>query len=158
VTLVIGVGDPWRGDDGAGPAVARRLHGVAEVVEQRADALALVQALAGADHVVLVDAAASGAAPGTIRRFDAARAPLPVAAVRSPSTHAGGVADAIELARGLGRLPARLEVYAIEGREFAHGTPLSPPVADAVRRVADLIAADVRRAPRLSPRASPPAA
>jgi hydrogenase maturation protease len=49
------------------------------------------------------------------------------------STHAFGVAEAVELARELGRLPGRLEVYAIEGADFSAGAELSAEVASAVR-------------------------
>ena len=80
---------------------------------------------------MVVDAAASGASPGTVHRFDARAAPLPAAHLRS-STHAFGVADAVELARALGRLPGRLDVYAIEGGDFSLGAGLTPPVAAAV--------------------------
>jgi hydrogenase maturation protease len=137
---VIGVGNAWRGDDGAGLAVARRLRELApqgvEVREVEGDASALVDAWAGGAHVVVVDAAASGAPPGTISHFDAVAGPLPARSVRS-STHAFGVSDAIELSRALGRLPARLDVYAIEGVSFTAGDRLSPPVERAVARLVE---------------------
>jgi hydrogenase maturation protease len=138
--MVIGVGNAWRGDDGAGLAVARRLRELAppgvEVREVEGDASTLMDAWAGADRVVVVDAAASGAPPGTVRRFDAVAEPLPARSVRS-STHAFGVPDAIELSRALGRLPARLDVYAIEGVSFTAGDRLSPTVARAVARLVE---------------------
>ena len=69
--MVIGVGNAWRGDDGAGLAVARRVRELApagvEVREVESDATALVDVWSGAEHVVVVDAARSGAAPGTVR-------------------------------------------------------------------------------------------
>jgi hydrogenase maturation protease len=120
---VIGVGNPWRRDDGAGPAVARALGGTSTDDPSR-----LLDLWAGAERVVVVDAAASGAPAGTVHRFDGQR-PLP-AGVGS-STHAFGVADAIELARALDRLPPRLTVYAIEGADFGSGPGLSPGVARA---------------------------
>jgi len=133
--MVIGVGNRWRGDDGAGLAVARRVRELApawvEVRELEGDATALVEAWSGAEHAVVVDAAESGAPPGTVRRFDAAAGRLPVHSLRS-STHAFGVADAVELARALGRLPGRLDVYAIEGASFTAGGSLSPEVERAV--------------------------
>jgi hydrogenase maturation protease len=57
------------------------------------------------------------------------------------STHALGVPEAIELARALGRLPARLEVYAIEGARFTAGAELSPAVERAVRELAESLSA-----------------
>ena len=83
----------------------------------------------------LVDACASGAPAGTVRRFDVAETPLPAAAF-GLSSHGLGLAEAIELARALGLLPPSCVVYAIEGQSFAIGAPLSPPVATAVAAVA----------------------
>jgi hydrogenase maturation protease len=148
--IVIGVGNAWRGDDGAGLAVARRLRELApagiEVREVEGDATALVDAWSGAEHVVVVDAAQSGAAPGTVRRFDARAQPLPVRSLRS-STHAFGVSDAVELARSLRRLPDRLDVYAIEGASFVAGDRLSPSVERAVAELAGELSA-ARRSTR----------
>jgi hydrogenase maturation protease len=133
--IVIGVGNSWRGDDAAGLAVAERLRGAVEVVEHEGDGAALLAEWRDRDHVVVVDAAASDAAPGSVRRFDANAGPLPARLLRS-STHAFGVADAVELARALACLPRRLEVYAIEGADFSAGAALSPPVAEAVEQLA----------------------
>jgi hydrogenase maturation protease len=129
--MVIGVGTRWAGDDAAGLAVARRVGGR----ELEGDPTSLLDTWAEANHVVVVDAAASGAPPGTIRRFDAHNGPLPARLMRS-STHALGVPEAIELARALGRLPARLEVFAIEGAGFTAGAELSPAVEQAVGELA----------------------
>jgi len=130
--LIIGVGNPWRGDDGAGIEVARRVGGVTF----EGDGTGLIDVWEDADgEVVVVDAAASGASPGTIQRFDARAAPLPAHTLRS-SSHHFGVADAAELARSLGRLPPTLRVYAIEGQDFGAGHDLSPLVRRAVNEVA----------------------
>jgi hydrogenase maturation protease len=142
--ILSGVGNGWRGDDGAGLAVARRVRELApdgvEVREVESDATALVDVWSGAEHVVGVDAAQSGAAPSTVRRFDARSQPLPVRSRRS-STHAFGVSDAVELARSLDRLPGRLDVYVIEAASFVAGDSLSPSVERAVAELADELSA-----------------
>jgi hydrogenase maturation protease len=129
---VLGVGNEWRGDDGAGPAVARalRAEGV-RTLELGGDAAALLDAWDGLAHVVVVDAVRSGAAPGTIHRLGTAAGRL-----GGGSTHALGVAQAVELARALGRLPARLELFGIEGVRFEPGEGLTRPVARAVHELA----------------------
>jgi hydrogenase maturation protease len=136
--IVIGIGNPERGDDAAGRTVARRLRGLLPpdvvIAEEGGEATALMARFDGAAEAYLIDACRSGAAAGTVRRFDVARAPLPHDAFGA-STHGFGVAQAIELARALGQLPPRCVVYAIEGASFETGAPLSPPVAQAVADV-----------------------
>ena len=60
---------------------------------------------------------------------------MPARLPRPASTHLIGLADALELARALGRLPPRVVVYGIEGHRFGVGDPVSPAVAAAVDRV-----------------------
>ena len=136
--VVIGIGNPLRSDDAAGLAVARLLREArppdTEVIEFAGDPVSLIDMWAGARAVYLVDAVSSGGKPGTVYRFDAARRPV-MAGPRHRGTHALGVADAIELARTLGRLPDRLVAYGIEGGAFNAGAGLSAQAEMAVRVV-----------------------
>jgi hydrogenase maturation protease len=125
---VIGVGNEWRSDDGAGLEVARRLGGQ----QLQGEPIGLVEALDGTDELAIVDAVFSGAPPGTVHEFEAGAEPLPVAIFGASSTHALGLAEAIEIARSLGRLPARVRVLGIEGARFDYGRGLSPEVEAAV--------------------------
>ncbi len=139
--VVIGVGNPWRGDDGAGLEVARRLaahapDGVRIVQRGGGDQLGLLDAWADAERAIVIDAASSGAPAGAVHRFDATAAPLPAPFLASNS-HTFGVAEAVELARVLGRLPRSLQIYAIEGESFAAGRGLTPGVQRAVQGVVD---------------------
>jgi hydrogenase maturation protease len=119
-----------RGDDAAGLEVARRLRGAGvDAVEHEGDCSAIVYRLGTRAHVVIVDAASTGADPGRIHRLDPDA--LGEARLRS-SSHAFGVPEAVALARELGRLPPSLTIYAIEGERFELGAPLSAAVAAAV--------------------------
>lgn len=131
--LLVGVGNPDRGDDGAGPAVASRLRlPEAEVRLARGEATELLQLFAGRDRVYVVDAVVSGQAPGTLHRLDGHELPP---FMRSTSTHGLGLAEAVELARVLGSLPRELVVLGIEAADFTSGGPLSAPVSKAVDRL-----------------------
>jgi hydrogenase maturation protease len=112
------------------------------VLEVEGEPSRLIDAWQGAALAVIVDAVRSGRAAGSLMRFDAGAAPLPVA-VSAASTHALGLGEAIELGRALGRLPRRLVVYAIEGACFEAGSDLSPAVSDAVERGADAVLAEL---------------
>lgn len=137
-TVIVGAGNAYRRDDGAGLAIARRLigalPGAVRVLVKEGDFASLVDDWQGADAVIVIDATSSGLEPGTIRRYEAHERPLPSAFSRS-STHSFGVAEAIELARALGRLPARLVVFGIEGRDFTLGEGLSADLDAAVDEV-----------------------
>ena len=141
MALVIGIGNPDRGDDAVGLAVARRVRAAAPadvaVIELDGDQLALLDAWDGAADVYVVDATCSGAAPGSVIRFDAS-APLGED-FSHRGTHLLSLADVIELARALDRLPARLRGFGIEGAAYDLGTPLSPEAERAARTVAEQI-------------------
>ncbi len=143
-TLVIGVGNGQRGDDGIGLAVAERLGARPgwRVKQQSGEALALIAAWEGHEDVVLVDAACSGARPGTLHCFDAIREPLPERRFTA-SSHGFGLSQALELARALDRLPARCRVFAVDGASFDHGEGLSPVLAAGLDDIVDRIAAAV---------------
>ncbi len=144
---VVGLGNALRGDDAVGLEVARRLRELlpdADVIAASGEPAALLDALGdGAEEVAIVDAVRSGAPPGAVHRFDAGAAPLPLAS--SASTHGLGLAEAIELGRALGRLPARLVVYGIEGQGYETGAQLSPPVARAAEDVVGELRARLER-------------
>jgi len=146
-TLVLGVGNPDCGDDGAGPALVARLRRHAprgaDLVDSDGEVTRLLAALDGRERVILVDAAL-GATPGRILRLSGAElAPLTV--LRAGSTHALGVAQALALHGALGRPTADVRVFAIEGRSFRPGDGLSPAVARAIPRVERMVRAEIER-------------
>jgi hydrogenase maturation protease len=136
---VIGIGNRFRHDDAAGLVVAERVGGTL----LHGEPVALLDAWAGEDAVVVVDAVSSGAAPGTLYRLDARAEPLPPA-LFAASTHNLGLADAVELAKALGRLPERLVVIGIEGACFDAGEGLSIEVEVAVERAIEAVEEEER--------------
>jgi hydrogenase maturation protease len=129
--LIIGIGNEYRSDDAVGLVVARAIQArrlpQVSILEATGEGTALFEVWKEADNVILIDAVTSQAPAGTIHQLDAQAGPI------SPSffalsTHAFGVAEAIELARILGNLPARLIVYGIEGKHFVAGINLLPEV------------------------------
>ena len=119
--LVIGIGNAYRSDDAAGLIVARmlrgRLPGCCSIFEHDGEGTSLMELWSGADRVIVVDATCTAAAPGTIRRFDVTRCPLP-AVMFFGSTHAFSLVEAVELSRALNQLPGELIIYGVAGAEF----------------------------------------
>jgi hydrogenase maturation protease len=146
--LVLVLGNPDRGDDAVGELIAKELAGRlpadVPVMVCRGDILGTMEAWSGFDGLVCVDAAAPLGDPGRIHRVDLCMSALPADASLT-SSHAFGLAEAIELARRLQLAPPRIIVYAIEGHSFHSGAPLTPAVAAAARGAADHIVADIER-------------
>jgi hydrogenase maturation protease len=149
-TVVIGIGNLYRRDDGVGIIVARRLAAArlaaTRVIEHSGEGTALMEAWRGAQRVVVVDAVQSGAPPGTIHHLEASAQPIPSRFFHY-STHAFSLAEAIELARALGQLPSRLVVFGVEGANFHSGETLSPSVAQAVEEVVQRVRQELEKPP-----------
>jgi len=144
--LIIGIGNAYRGDDAVGLRVAQDIKKEAlvhvTVSEQSGDGISLMDSWKDSDAVILIDAVYSGAKPGTIHRFDAHTQPIPSKFFHY-STHAFGVAEAIELARALKQLPPHLIVYGIEGKCFEAGIKLSWEAEKAVEEVMMRVQQDI---------------
>jgi len=110
------------------------------VIEHEGEPTALLEEWGGAALAIVVDATSGGGRPGEVRVMDATGAPLP-AAFTGTSTHAFGLAEAIELGRALGRLPRRLVVIGIEGARFDAGAGPSAGVRTALDAAADEVLA-----------------
>jgi hydrogenase maturation protease len=140
--VVIGVGNPGRGDDGIGRLIAQRLRDSlpadVRIEEQDGSAAPLIERLGGADSVWLIDAAVSGAPAGTIHRIDCnATEALPTRS--SASSHGLGVAAAIALASTLRGLPRVCILYTVEGATFTAGAAISPAVIEAADALVALL-------------------
>lgn len=150
-TLVVGVGNRCRGDDGAGPFVADLLRerGLpnAEIVEHSGEGASLMELWRPFDKVILLDAVSSGGKPGTIYRLAPHEQETPSHFFHY-STHAFSIAEAIEMGRVLGTLPRHLIVFGIEGHCFRAGTALSPEVGCAAPRLVTTVCEELTRLER----------
>lgn len=141
--LVVGVGNRSRGDDAVGPltieSFRHRLGSASNRVDTRVltgDLVDLVLSWRFDQDVVLVDAMVGGGAPGTIAETDGLDHNLPQSR-HAISSHGVGIAEAVELARLLNRLPRSLTIIAVEGGAFEHFEPPSQAVAASIPAVVD---------------------
>ena len=147
LALVVGLGNPDRGDDAVGHTVARRvaalrLPGI-QVLE-REDPTSLIDLWDGRDLAVVVDAVCSSKVPGTLVIMESGVGGAPLTddtwtRTGRGGTHAFGLAAAVELARALHRLPRRLVLIGIEAGGLDHGEPLSAPVGAAVEPAVEAV-------------------
>jgi len=141
---VIGCGNPLRGDDAVGPILIRRLAeaGVpagVRLVDGGTAGMDTAFAMRGAGRVLLVDAARTGAAPGTVYRVPAEElVDLPL---HLPQPHAVRWDQALAFGQWLlgDDYPTDVTVYLIEAATLEPGAALSPPVLRAMERVRTLI-------------------
>lgn len=137
--VVIGVGNPYRSDDGVGPYVVdllrdKELAG-AELRYSLGETAELIELWDGVPLAIVVDAVrARPAHPGRVHHL--AVPDVHTERIRAASSHGLDLGEAVELARVLDRLPGRLELYAIEVDDVGIGQGLSAPVAEAAHRVA----------------------
>jgi hydrogenase maturation protease len=156
--LVVGCGNLLRGDDGVGPMLVRHLweRGVpdgAQMVDGGTAGMDTAFRMRGAQRVVIVDAAATGATPGTVYRVPGDEfAELPP--LQGLHTHSFRWDHAIAFARwALGdACPTDITVFLIEAEHVDYGADLSEPVLAGMQTVIDVIERDFLAALR------PPAA
>jgi len=145
-TLVIGCGNPLRGDDAVGVNVVQRLQAHAlpdgvRCVDAGTSGLEVVLLIQDADRVIFIDAAASDGTtppqPGRIHE----RSPDDLTAGDSwppggVSMHAVRWDQALALAKAIGYAsPAHIQCFLIEGGSFDHGSPLSREVETAAEQL-----------------------
>ncbi|MDP6456816.1 MAG: hydrogenase maturation protease [Candidatus Marinimicrobia bacterium] len=144
--LIIGVGSPYRCDDSVGLAILKqlRLHELHNVhlMERSGEGSDIMDIWQSYGHVILVDAVQSGSAPGTIHRIDANTEKVPTDFFHY-STHAFGVAEAVEMARTLGELPKHVLIYGIEGKDFEIGKEISAEIEKSAEQVVQQILDDI---------------
>jgi hydrogenase maturation protease len=142
---VIGCGNLLRCDDAAGPLVIRHLwqRGLdrfARLVDGGTAGMDVGFAMRGMRRVVLVDASATGAPPGTIHRVPGDQLEhLPD--LRSLHSHSFRWDHALAFARWLlkDEYPASIEVWLIEAADLRPGCEITKPVRAAIDRLCDLL-------------------
>jgi hydrogenase maturation protease len=144
-TRILCLGNELVRDDGVGIRIGQILstlplpEGVGvELVPQLG--FDLLDVVAEAERVVLVDAMSTGRAPGTCVTLDGHA--IERYSAGASASHTIGIAELMDLAHRLApaRPPATLHFVGVEGVQFAeYGTELSPQVAAAIPSAVDAV-------------------
>jgi len=131
-TIIIGVGNILRQDDGIGPRIVEHLdsidlNGKATLVDGGVDALALIDYIKDYRNAIIIDAVNMGLDPGEIRVFTPDEAVLNTR-WDSLSTHGFGLAEVLNLVRELG-VETNLKIVGVQPKETAFGEYLSKEVS-----------------------------
>lgn len=134
--VVLGVGNVLMSDEGVGPHAVRALAreyaaapGV-EIIDGGTSAMELLDDMAGADLLVIMDAVRSGAQPGELVRI--AGDDVPRFFTRKLSPHQIGIGDVLACLELMGESPKETVVLGVEPGTLEMGMELSGPVAAAV--------------------------
>ncbi|MBI5532738.1 MAG: hydrogenase maturation protease [Deltaproteobacteria bacterium] len=158
-SLVLGVGNPIRGDDGVGLVVAERLcvrlGPEAEYVPFSGTGFDLLGWVEGFERVVIIDAMVDGRlGEGECARLDP---PRPADWHVDLSSHRGSIVDAIALAHRLGiRMPGDVRWYGVgiaPPDDYREG--LSARLQPQIDRIVEQIREDLDENPRVADGAEP---
>jgi hydrogenase 3 maturation protease len=145
--VVVGIGNPLRGDDAAGCLVARRLRGAegARVIEAEEVPESFVGDIAAAmpDVVALVDAVDLGAEPGAVAMLEREQV-----ATYAPTTHRMPLSLVMEVVQR--RTGADVFLIAVQPLTLAFGAKVSPEVSATVEVLAAVLS-ELLRAPGVRP-------
>ncbi len=145
--LVLGIGNPSRGDDALGPEFIERAalalrdevdRGEVELLTDFQLQIEHALDLEGRRWVVFVDASVEAAAP-----FECA--PLTAPGAPQHSTHAMSPEQVLEVYRGIGGLPPPAWALAIRGERFELGEPLSEGASQHLKAALDFFVARAQR-------------
>jgi hydrogenase maturation protease len=141
--LIVGCGNAAAGDDSAGIEIVRRLSESGDcgcdLRAETAPSVELLDIFPLADVILFVDAVTSGGVPGTLYLTPLPSKELQPSALGSLSSHGWGLAEALKLARALGRTVPPLFLLGIEAGTVTQGAPRSPAVEHAIALVVERI-------------------
>jgi hydrogenase maturation protease len=147
-TVILGLGNALRGDDGIGPAVIEWLDrqglppGI-ETIDGGTSGLDIVSILLGRERAIIVDAANVGLAAGRWVRFTPEEAQLQDNAT-TLSLHSAGLAEALALGAALNVLPPTIIIYGVQPQNLDWSSQLSTEVQAAVTEVGQAILRELK--------------
>jgi len=134
--VILGVGNLLMCDEGVGVhAIAALEQGYdfpesVRCVDGGTSTQELLGDLEDLDHLIVLDAVASGAEPGAMIRLEGASVPAAFTTKLSP--HQIGIADLLAMLRFTGHAPRRVLLLGVEPALLTLGMELSPKVAQRV--------------------------
>jgi len=141
-TLVIGVGNLLRCDDGVGIHVVDRLNEVASYIDTLDVALGsieILEAMKGRDRVFIVDAIQAGGEPGTIYRVNLSKGEEPP---RVTHSHGVDLLTTLRLGDSLfpGQMPREMILLAVEAEDVTTlSESCTSKVQAAIEKVMEII-------------------
>lgn len=147
--IVLGVGNILLSDEGVGVRAVDKLQrdfvlpaGV-EVIDGGTTGMEMLEDLAGADHILIVDAVRSGNAPASIVRIAGEQVPVFFRTKLSP--HQIGLSDVLATLVLTGEQPGGVTVIGVEPVSLETSMALSPQVEAVLPEVVSLVVEELRQ-------------
>jgi hydrogenase maturation protease len=145
-TIVLSLGNPMRHDDGVGAAVIQRLAGddslppEVKLLDAEMPGLEIILFIQQFQRLILIDAADLGLEAGEWMRIPLTASQVQLRCAEHPtSSHAFGLAEALNFGRVMKILPPEVLFYGAQPEELSWSFGLS----EAVRQAADEIYANI---------------
>ena len=141
-TLILGVGNPLRRDDGIGPELisllsekrdSYKLSANVDLLDGGTDGLGLIEYLKEYKKVIIIDAVEMKLKPGTIKVFTPEEAVININS-DALSTHGFGIAELIKLAKGLDINP-ELIIVGVQPENISYKEKLSNSVSSVLDKL-----------------------
>jgi hydrogenase maturation protease len=146
--VILGVGNILLSDEGVGVHVANELMKLdlppgVTVVEGGTDGFRLIDIIAEADRLIVIDAVKGGAVPGSIYRFNIDEVKDCPPGFKT-SVHQIGILEVINLSSLIGKTP-NTTVIGVEPKSLGMGMELSPEIKAKIPRIIELIKEEVKK-------------
>lgn len=133
--LILGIGNRFRGDDGAGPLLLKYMKGkvketLLDVGEEPLNYLEVIQSEAP-DTILVFDTAEMGKVPGSIERIDIEK----LSKSTTVSTHSIPIYQILKFIEM--RTNANIVLFGVQAGTLELGGEVSPQVENAVKRFAE---------------------
>lgn len=142
-TLIAGVGNVLRSDDGIGPAIIAAFKKQAysfqdcDFVDFGIDGFSLLDKASEYKDIIIIDAVNMRNNPGTIRVFNQHEAKIEIHS-DALSTHGFGIAEILALSERLS-CKAKYTIVGIQPQSISFGESLSPKIASKTDEIVDII-------------------
>lgn len=140
-SIVIGIGNRYRRDDGSAlfvlDALAGRVPPGTVVLESDGEPARLIKSWADAPIAVVIETVRGGSTPGSVSHITWEKDLAFSSGERN--SHGLGVIEAVALGRAVGRMPRKLRLVGIEPEDLGWGEGLSDAVARSVSGAAELV-------------------
>jgi hydrogenase maturation protease len=146
--VVLGVGNVLQSDEGVGPHVVAelarrfRFHPEVELIDGGTSAMELLDDMAEASLLLIVDAVKSGQPPATVVKLSGEE--VPRFFTRKLSPHQVGLCDVLATLALTGESPQRTVIVGVEPASLALAMEISPVVSAAVPEVLEAVLAELQ--------------